>query len=188
MRGSVGSYEPIRGVAIRPPNGHDELFLDNKVHISHLHDRISDAIKDVKVLNLFSRERFRELHPVISQTVEYALRAVVTIAQNGGGPCTAQNISAVTRVPAPYLSKLMQGLVRAGVVSSQRGLHGGFVLTKAPEQLSIWDVVEAVEPLKRILECPLGIASHGNFAVPLASSLGQRHRSGRKRIPNNDDR
>jgi Rrf2 family transcriptional regulator, nitric oxide-sensitive transcriptional repressor len=108
---------------------------------------------------------------LISQTVEYALRAIVTIAQHGGGPCTAQNISVTTRVPAPYLSKLMQGLVRAGVVRSQRGLHGGFVLTKPPEELTIWDVVEAVEPLKRILECPLGIGSHGTTLCPLHRRL-----------------
>ena len=41
---------------------------------------------------------------MISQTVEYALRAVVTIAQHDGAPCTAAKISMITKVPAPYLS------------------------------------------------------------------------------------
>jgi len=108
---------------------------------------------------------------MISQTVEYALRAIVTIAQHEGQPCTAQQISKLTQVPAPYLSKLMQGLVRAGVASSQRGLHGGFLLTKEPGDLTIWEVVDAVEPFKRILECPLGIASHGAVLCPLHRRL-----------------
>jgi len=108
---------------------------------------------------------------MISQTVEYALRSVVTIAQHEGQPCTAQQISVITQVPAPYLSKLMQRLVRAGVVKSQRGLHGGFVLMKEPDELTIWEVVDAVEPFKRIHECPLGIKSHGASLCPLHRRL-----------------
>jgi Rrf2 family protein len=108
---------------------------------------------------------------VVSQTVEYALRAVVAIAQLEGQACTAQKIAAITKVPAPYLSKLLQGLVRAGVLRSQRGLHGGFVLTKAATALSIWDVVDAVEPFKRIQTCPLGIGTHGASLCPLHRRL-----------------
>jgi Rrf2 family protein len=108
---------------------------------------------------------------MISQTVEYALRAIVTIAQHQGAAVTAQKIAAITRVPAPYLSKLMQGLVRNGVVRSQRGVHGGFVLTKDPTQLTVLDVVDSVDPIRRILECPLGISSHGDLLCPLHRRL-----------------
>ncbi len=108
---------------------------------------------------------------MISQTVEYALRSIVTIAQHEGQPCTAQQISKITHVPAPYLSKLMQRLVRAGIAKSQRGLHGGFVLMKEPAELSIWEVVDAVEPFKRIHECPLGIKSHNSTLCPLHRRL-----------------
>lgn len=108
---------------------------------------------------------------MFSQTVEYALRAIVTIAQQDGQPCTARKIAEITQVPSAYLSKLMQGLVRGGVVSSQRGLHGGFLLTKTPETLTILDIVNSVEPLKRIDECPLGIQSHGTDLCPLHRRL-----------------
>lgn len=108
---------------------------------------------------------------MISQTVEYALRAIVTIANHGGRPCTAQKISEITQVPGPYLSKLMQGLVRSGLVNSQRGLHGGFVLTKDARDLTIWEVLDAVEPIKRIAECPLGLKSHGDELCPLHRRL-----------------
>ncbi|MEZ6062974.1 MAG: Rrf2 family transcriptional regulator [Planctomycetaceae bacterium] len=108
---------------------------------------------------------------MISQTVEYALRAVVTIAQHDGTPCTARRISDITQVPLPYLSKLMQGLVRGGIVSSRRGLHGGFVLKRDPAELTILDVVDVVEPIQRIHECPLGIKSHGKTLCPLHKQL-----------------
>ena len=104
---------------------------------------------------------------MISLTVEYALRAIVTLAQHDGCPCTARKLAQITHVPLPYLSKLMQGLVRGGLVNSQRGLHGGFVLTKAPADLSILDVVNVVEPFRRIAHCPLGIQSHGASLCPL---------------------
>ena len=104
---------------------------------------------------------------MISQTVEYALRAIVTIAQHDGQPRTARQISETTKVPAAYLSKLMQGLVRGGLVNSQRGLHGGFVLVRDPDQLTIWDIVNVVEPIQRIHECPLGLKSHGSTLCPL---------------------
>ena len=118
---------------------------------------------------------FRLLTPsartMISQTVEYALRAIVTIAQHAGQPCTSQKISEITQVPAPYLSKVMQGLVRADLVVSKRGLHGGFVLTKSALELTIWEVIDAVDPFKRIHECPLGIESHDGTLCPLHQRL-----------------
>ena len=108
---------------------------------------------------------------MISQTVEYALRAIVTIAQHEGVPCTAQKISEIAQIPAPYLSKMMQGLVRASIVNSKRGIHGGFVLAKSASALTIWEVVDAVEPIRRIRECPLGIGSHTGNLCPLHRRL-----------------
>lgn len=108
---------------------------------------------------------------MISQTVEYALRSIVTIARHDGTPCTAQKIAEITQVPAPYLSKMMQGMVRANLVTSKRGLHGGFVLTKNASELTIWEVVDAVEPFQRIRECPLKIGSHHGTLCPLHGRL-----------------
>jgi DNA-binding IscR family transcriptional regulator len=62
-------------------------------------------------------------------------------------------------------------MVRAGLVRSQRGLHGGFVLTRAPDDLTIWDVVDAVEPIKRIRECPIGLDTHQASLCPLHRRL-----------------
>jgi Rrf2 family protein len=108
---------------------------------------------------------------VISQTVEYALRAIVYLADQDGRARTTQQIAQTTRVPPAYLSKVLQELGRAKLVQSQRGLHGGFTLGKAPQELTIWEVVQAVEPLQRIRQCPLGLESHRLRLCPLHKRL-----------------
>jgi Rrf2 family protein len=113
-----------------------------------------------------SLEDFRT-NAMFSQTVEYALRAVVHLAAEAPSPRTTDQIAVATRVPKAYLSKVLQGLSRAGVVHSQRGIGGGMTLTKDPADLTILEVVNAVEPLGRIRECPLGLAAHGVRLCPL---------------------
>ena len=110
---------------------------------------------------------------MISRTAEYALRAVVALGSNPEGPRTTQQIAQQTRVPSGYLAKVLQALSRSGLVASQRGLNGGFVLSRPLEQLTILDVINAVDPLKRIERCPLGLAVHGNRLCPLHQRLDQ---------------
>jgi Rrf2 family protein len=100
---------------------------------------------------------------VFTQTVEYALRAVVYLASQKQAARTVQEIAEVTLVPAGYLSKVMQALGRAGLVQSQRGLHGGFTLSVAAGELTVYDVVQAVDPIRRIKGCPLGLKGHANL-------------------------
>jgi Rrf2 family nitric oxide-sensitive transcriptional repressor len=120
-----------------------------------------------------SRSTFVEFRKdaMFSQTVEYALRAVVHLAAEAPAPRTTEQIAAATRVPKPYLSKVLQGLSRAGIVHSRRGIGGGMTLTKAPADLTILEVVNAVEPIGRIRECPLGLAAHGVRLCPLHKRL-----------------
>lgn len=98
---------------------------------------------------------------MISQTSEYALRAIVFLSMNPGEAFTTQQISLTTKVPAPYLSKVLHSLVKARLVQSQRGLGGGFVLAKTPDKISILEVVNTVDPIQRIRTCPLDLKAHG---------------------------
>jgi len=104
---------------------------------------------------------------MFSQTVEYALRAVVHLADQSPAPRTTEQIAAATLVPKAYLSKVIQGLCRANIVQSKRGIGGGVALVKSPSELTILDVVNAVEPIGRIRECPLGLKAHGVRLCPL---------------------
>ena len=104
---------------------------------------------------------------MFSQTVEYALRAVVHLADQSPSSRTTDQIAAATLVPKPYLSKVIQGLCRANIVQSKRGIGGGIALVKSPSELTILDVVNAVEPIARIRHCPLGLKTHGVRLCPL---------------------
>ena len=98
---------------------------------------------------------------MITITTEYALRTIVFLATRGDNPATTQQIADATRVPFGYLSKVLQSLNRAGLINSQRGLHGGSTLARPPERINVLSVLDAVGPLQRIKSCPLGLKSHG---------------------------
>ncbi len=104
---------------------------------------------------------------MFSQTVEYALRAVVHLADQAPEPRTTEQIAKATLVPKAYLSKVLQGLCAAEIVLLKRGIGGGAMLAKTPDQLTILEVVNAVEPIRRIRTCPLGLVAHGVNLCPL---------------------
>lgn len=110
---------------------------------------------------------------MFSQTVEYALRAMVFLAQNNDEPQPTEQIAVATKVPAAYLSKVLQAMSREGLVKSQRGLHGGFRLLRAPSEINILDVVNAVDPIERIESCPLGLKTHGKHLCPLHQRMDE---------------
>lgn len=109
---------------------------------------------------------------MFSQTAEYALRAAVCLSDSEDGrSLTAQEIAVKTQVPRDYLSKVLRELSRAGLVLAQRGKNGGFSLTRPPEHITIYDVVDAVDPIRRIRTCPLGLRAHRARLCPLHYKL-----------------
>lgn len=108
-----------------------------------------------------------ERKAMFSQTVEYALRAIVFLADKAPAACTTDQIATATQVPKAYLSKVLQNLGRHEIVRSQRGIGGGVMLAKSPADLTVLEVVNAVEPIQRIATCPLGLKSHGTNLCPL---------------------
>lgn len=111
---------------------------------------------------------------MLSKTAEYALRAVVWLAKQPGRPESANRLAEVTQVPRRYLHKVLQDLVHAEIVHSQPGPGGGYSLNRDPEIVSILDIVNAVSPLERILECPLGLTSHTRLC-PLHRELDKAY-------------
>jgi Rrf2 family iron-sulfur cluster assembly transcriptional regulator len=80
----------------------------------------------------------------ISQTAEYALRAMGYLATlDDGKPARAPDVSQATGIPVHYLSKVMRRMVVAGLVTSQKGHGGGFVLARAPSEIRFADVISA---------------------------------------------
>lgn len=108
---------------------------------------------------------------MISQSAEYALRAVIFLAEHPGQPITTQQMAAETGMPVDYLAKVMQGLVRRDVVQSKRGRHGGFLLTRATRELTLFEIVDAVDPIRRYASCPLRLPWHCAELCPLHRQL-----------------
>lgn len=86
---------------------------------------------------------------MFSQTVEYALRAMVQLAVDAPAASTTRAIAAKTKVPTAYLAKVLQSMRRAGLIHSRRGVGGGVTLALPPKDVSLLAVIDAVEPLQR---------------------------------------
>ena len=104
---------------------------------------------------------------MLSQTAEYALRAMVSLAGGEARARTALELAQQSKVPFDYLAKILNALSRAGLVSGQRGRGGGFQAVHPATELTVLHVVNAVDPLKRIRTCPLGLKAHGTNLCPL---------------------
>ncbi|MFO0754395.1 MAG: Rrf2 family transcriptional regulator [Thermodesulfovibrionales bacterium] len=81
----------------------------------------------------------------ISREADYAIRCILHMAQEPGTLHLIADIAKGQEVPKSFLAKILQKLVRAGIVSSTRGVNGGFSLNRLPADITLLDVIEAVE-------------------------------------------
>jgi Rrf2 family protein len=93
----------------------------------------------------------------LSQTTGYAIRALGCLSDHPGEPFMARQISDCTGVPLPYLSKILNALVHAGLVTGKRGYKGGFALAHSTKGLSLRQVADAVEGPDWDSACLLGL-------------------------------
>ncbi len=81
----------------------------------------------------------------LSRRVEYGLIAVQHMARVQGGVCAAREIAQQNNIPYDLLSKVLQSLVRAGIIVSQQGMRGGYQLALQPERITVSSVIRAIE-------------------------------------------
>ncbi len=90
----------------------------------------------------------------VSTRGEYGMRAMVALAHHyGSGPLSIADIARQSNVPPAYLEQLIAPLRRAGIVDSKRGAHGGYVLSRAPEEIKVGDVFRVMEGPIAPMEC-----------------------------------
>lgn len=94
----------------------------------------------------------------LSSSSSYAVLALSSLAGAGDSWILARNLSAAIDAPLPYLSKILHGLAGAGIVEAKRGYRGGFRLLREPEQLTVGEIVIAVEGPDFLEGCLLGKA------------------------------
>ncbi len=125
-------------------------------------------------LGVVERSGERGILAVLSQTVEYALRVMVTLAAFPEERVAAAALAVRTRAPADYLSKVLQGLAKARLIAGRRGVGGGYRLARPAAKISVLEVIRAVGEINRITKCPLEIKGHANPALcPLHHMLDE---------------
>lgn len=81
----------------------------------------------------------------MSAKVDYAIRALVTLAAEDGGPMKAEALATAQDIPLNFLENILGDLRRAGVVATQRGQDGGYRLARAPEQITLADIIRPLD-------------------------------------------
>src|SRR5947207_5953519 len=81
----------------------------------------------------------------VSAKVDYAVRAAVELAVAGDGPVKGERIADAQEIPLKFLENILLELKHAGLVQSQRGAEGGYWLARPPEEISLAEVIRAVE-------------------------------------------
>jgi len=88
----------------------------------------------------------------MSKLTDYAIVLLAHLAR-AGCTLTAQELARQSRVPLPTVSKLCKELSRAGLVASHRGRHGGYALARCAEEISVAEIVEALEGPIALTDC-----------------------------------
>ena len=90
----------------------------------------------------------------LSTRARYGLRAMLVLAQKyGGGPVLMASISEKHEISRKYLHALLAALKRAGLVKSIRGVGGGFVLARSPDQITLNEIVRVLEGSLALVDC-----------------------------------
>lgn len=89
----------------------------------------------------------------LSKRADYGLIALRHLATHSGKACSAPEIARTYNIPSELMAKVLQQLVRKGLLESHAGPHGGYVLARAPEKITIIEVLEALEGPLQLTPC-----------------------------------
>jgi Rrf2 family protein len=104
----------------------------------------------------------------ISAKADYAIRAMLEIAQHDPAIVTAETIAAGQELPRTFMVSILSDLRRAGLVRAQRGSSGGYLLTRSPRDVSLGEVIRAVDgPLAEVHGMRSGEGAYTGVAAHL---------------------
>ncbi|HOX25683.1 MAG TPA: Rrf2 family transcriptional regulator [Candidatus Krumholzibacteria bacterium] len=90
----------------------------------------------------------------VNTRVRYGLRAILRIAEGyGGAPVSITTISEEQEISGKYLEQVVSPLRRAGLLESVKGVKGGYVLARSPRDITLWDVIQALDTHPHLVEC-----------------------------------
>ena len=89
----------------------------------------------------------------LTQHTDFGLRLLIVLTRMEGGPISLPSFAAEQRLSYNHVSKVAQALVRTGFIRSLRGRNGGVALAKSPADITVGEVVRALEPGMRMADC-----------------------------------
>ncbi len=92
----------------------------------------------------------------LSRMTDYGVVVMSQINQNPGGVTTAPDLAQATGLPAPTVSKLLKQLAKSGLLDSHRGVHGGYALSRALEDITAMEIIEALDGPVALTDCVEG--------------------------------
>jgi Rrf2 family protein len=104
----------------------------------------------------------------VSAKVDYGLRAMIELAAAGDGPVKGERIAQAQEIPLKFLENILGDLRHAGIVRSQRGVEGGYWLAKPADEITVAEVVRAVEgPIANVRGVGPEQVEYAGSAAPL---------------------
>src|SRR5881296_3675299 len=94
----------------------------------------------------------------LSKKADYGLIALKHLARHADASVSAREIASEYHIPAQLLAKVLQRLARKGLLVSQQGINGGYILARDASKISIVDVIEALEGPIGITPCERGVS------------------------------
>ena len=126
----------VRGRRLADTNGCD---------FRELHDAIVPTPIDDAFAAWPHRSHRQNAGVRVSAKADYALRAVIELAATAGGPVKGERIAQAQEIPLKFLENILGDLRHAGIVRSQRGVEGGYWLARPAEEITVAEVIRAVE-------------------------------------------
>ncbi len=96
---------------------------------------------------------------MFSKTSEYAIKIVIYLSKNSNKDklCQVKEVSEALESPEPFTAKILQQLVKVGLLYSMKGKNGGFTIGKEANEIKIYDIVTAIDGEKSVTGCILGL-------------------------------
>lgn len=111
----------------------------------------------------------------LAKLTDYGLVLMTMMARKSGASVhTARDLAALTRLPLPTVSKLLKQLLQSGFLVSHRGINGGYSLAKDPGEISLAEIIAAIEGPIALTECSTDVTGLCDFERSCPIKTNQR--------------
>ena len=129
------------------PNQFNRVLIESDIYRTQLVRYLSSARRTLTEAEMFQLSKF----------ADYGIVLLAELAKDtSGAPRNARDLAAQVELPVPIVSKILKALARDGLLQSQRGTKGGYSMTCLPEELSVADMIAALDRPVAITECNVG--------------------------------